>query len=343
MVASARESRMRILIVLLALASVCSEALCAQSATPDEIAKAFAAAQDTNSIEAYRGFLASYPDSPYTTLVKEYIAELEAFREHANERGKFVLDLSQALDKGGGAMGRRLFPAQVFSLDNEGHIGGKAAQSLLVDADRKFLTATPMLFTFKDQDGQSLYLLLPRGLKPGGADTANVVRIDPSRLAVVELEKSFLRQLLQLTPLPLLTTDTPAPKDLSREHAGPPTPAAKSASPSPPAGSGQHPEPPIATERVKPNQEVQHGGLVKGTMPAYPPLAKQAGVQGVVLFSAVIGTDGSVQNLKLIGGHPLLVPAAMEAVKKWVYEPTRVNGKPVAIEAQIDVKFALEP
>ena len=78
-------------------------------------------------------------------------------------------------------------------------------------------------------------------------------------------------------------------------------------------------------------------------MPAYPPLAKQAGVQGVVLFSAVIGADGSVRELKLISGHPLLVPAAMEAVKQWVYEPTRVNGEPVEVIAQIDVSFTLSP
>ena len=202
---------MRFLVLLLALASVRSEALYSQSATPEEIGKAFAAAQDTNSIDAYRDFLTSYPDSRYTNLVKEYIAELEALRERANDRGKFVLSLSQAMDKGGGTMDRRLFSSQLFSLDNEGHIGGRA-EALLVDADRKFLMATPMLFTFKDQDGQSRYILLSRGLKPGGADTASVVSIDGSRLAIVELDRSFLRQLLQLTPLPLLSVTHPRPR-----------------------------------------------------------------------------------------------------------------------------------
>ena len=57
--------------------------------------------------------------------------------------------------------------------------------------------------------------------------------------------------------------------------------------------------------------------------------------------SAIIGKDGTIQNLKVVSGHPLLVPAALEAVKQWVYQPTLLNGEPVEVVTQIDVNFTL--
>ena len=58
-------------------------------------------------------------------------------------------------------------------------------------------------------------------------------------------------------------------------------------------------------------------------------------------FNAVIGKDGTIQNLDLVSGHPLLVPAATEAVRQWVYQPTLLNGEPVEVVTQIDVNFTL--
>ena len=58
-------------------------------------------------------------------------------------------------------------------------------------------------------------------------------------------------------------------------------------------------------------------------------------------FNAVIGRDGTIQNLTLASGHPLLVPAATEAVRQWVYQPTLLNGEPVEVVTQIDVNFTL--
>ena len=75
--------------------------------------------------------------------------------------------------------------------------------------------------------------------------------------------------------------------------------------------------------------------------PTYPPLAKQARIQGTVRFTAIIGKDGTIQNLQLVSGHPLLVPAAQDAVKQWVYKPTLLNGEPVEVITQIDVNFTL--
>jgi len=74
----------------------------------------------------------------------------------------------------------------------------------------------------------------------------------------------------------------------------------------------------------------------------YPAAAKQARIQGTVLLKAVIGADGIVQELHVIDGHPLLAPAAIEAVKRWKYKPYRVKGKPVGVETTIAVNFRLE-
>ena len=70
-------------------------------------------------------------------------------------------------------------------------------------------------------------------------------------------------------------------------------------------------------------------------------VAKQARIQGTVRFTAIIGKDGTIQNLQLVSGHPLLVPGATEAVKQWVYRPTLLNNDPVEVVTQIDVNFTL--
>ena len=87
--------------------------------------------------------------------------------------------------------------------------------------------------------------------------------------------------------------------------------------------------------------QVQAANLIKKVTPSYPPLAKQARIQGTVRFTAIIGKDGTIQNLQLVSGHPMLVPSATEAVKQWVYKPTLLNGEPVEVITQIDVNFTL--
>ena len=84
---------------------------------------------------------------------------------------------------------------------------------------------------------------------------------------------------------------------------------------------------------------VQSAKLVKQAKPLYPPLAKQARIQGKVMLNAVIGKDGAIQNLTVASGHPLLVQAALDAVRQWVYQPTLLNGEPVEVVTQIEVNF----
>jgi protein TonB len=86
---------------------------------------------------------------------------------------------------------------------------------------------------------------------------------------------------------------------------------------------------------------VQQSNLLQSVSPVYPPLATQARIQGVVRFNVIIGKDGHISNITLISGHPLLVPAAQEALKQWVYRPTLLNGDPVEVTTMVDVPFLL--
>jgi len=111
--------------------------------------------------------------------------------------------------------------------------------------------------------------------------------------------------------------------------------------PPPPPPVKKEPEKPAAPKRITIGGNVQQAKLIRQPKPVYPPLAKQARISGVVHLAAVISANGTIQDLKLISGHPLLVPAAMEAVKQWVYQPTLLNGEPVEVQTQIDVNFTL--
>jgi TonB family protein len=86
---------------------------------------------------------------------------------------------------------------------------------------------------------------------------------------------------------------------------------------------------------------VAQANLVTKVNPVYPPLAKEARVQGTVQFETTIGMDGRIENLHLISGPPMLVQAAMQAVQQWVYRPTLLNGRPVRVLTIIDVNFTL--
>jgi periplasmic protein TonB len=81
--------------------------------------------------------------------------------------------------------------------------------------------------------------------------------------------------------------------------------------------------------------------LIRKVIPDYPPLAKAARISGVVHLIGTIGKDGTIRNLQLVGGHPILARAALEAVEQWVYEPTLLNGAPVEVIAPIEVSFTL--
>lgn len=118
--------------------------------------------------------------------------------------------------------------------------------------------------------------------------------------------------------------------------------AAKPAPPPPsvtPEAPAAKPKAPI---RVRQGGEVQEAMLVHRVIPAYPPLARQARIEGKVVFRAVISAQGLIHSLELVSGHPLLVAAAREAVRQWRYRPTLLNGDPCEVDTVIEVNFTLK-
>jgi len=86
---------------------------------------------------------------------------------------------------------------------------------------------------------------------------------------------------------------------------------------------------------------IQQQRLIYNVRPVYPTLAKQAHIQGTVSLAALIDEDGTVEQLRLISGHPFLVKAAFDAVKQWRYLPATYFGERVAVVTFIDVTFSL--
>jgi periplasmic protein TonB len=104
---------------------------------------------------------------------------------------------------------------------------------------------------------------------------------------------------------------------------------------------------PVEARNIAPQKPIEVGGkvqeakLLKRVMPIYPPLARQARISGIVHLMAVIAKDGTIQDLRVLGGHPLLISTAVNAVRQWVYRPTLLNDQPVEVMAPIDVIFTL--
>lgn len=107
------------------------------------------------------------------------------------------------------------------------------------------------------------------------------------------------------------------------------------APPPQPAQSVKAPEP------LPVGGDVQAAKLVQQVIPQYPELAKRARISGTVRLVGVIGKNGTIENLQLVSGPPLLVRAAMDAVRQWIYKPTLLNKQPVEVIAPIDVVFTL--
>jgi protein TonB len=86
---------------------------------------------------------------------------------------------------------------------------------------------------------------------------------------------------------------------------------------------------------------VAEQSLIAKVDPIYPPLALQARISGTVRFNILIGKDGRVSSVRLVSGHPLLVEAARQALQLWTYRTTLLNGEPVEVLTQVEVRFAL--
>lgn len=107
-------------------------------------------------------------------------------------------------------------------------------------------------------------------------------------------------------------------------------------------GSGMKPAIPAAPSLRPPQvSRMMEGNLIRRVQPEYPALARQARIQGTVVLRAVINREGAIQDLQVISGHPLLVQAALDAVRQWRYRPYYLNDQPVEVETQVTVNFSL--
>jgi protein TonB len=100
------------------------------------------------------------------------------------------------------------------------------------------------------------------------------------------------------------------------------------------------PPPPTAVRRL-PVSRMMEGNLILRIQPDYPSLARQVRVQGQVVLRAVISREGTIENLQVLRGHPMLVRAAVDAVRRWRYRPYVLNGEPVEVETEVTVNFVL--
>jgi protein TonB len=126
----------------------------------------------------------------------------------------------------------------------------------------------------------------------------------------------------------------------------PPPPApAKQETPRPPAAQTPAAQPAAAApkpiERLRIGGQVQEARVISRVQPAYPQLARQARITGVVRVAATVGTDGRVKRARAVSGPPLLRQAAVDAVQRWKYAPGTLNGDPVEVTTEVDVTFTL--
>jgi periplasmic protein TonB len=98
--------------------------------------------------------------------------------------------------------------------------------------------------------------------------------------------------------------------------------------------------PPVAVAPLR-ISHINGGNLIRNVQPMYPALAGSARIQGAVVLQAVISKQRGIENLRLLSGHPMLAPAAIEAVSRWRYRPYILNNEAVEVETQITVNFSL--
>jgi protein TonB len=97
----------------------------------------------------------------------------------------------------------------------------------------------------------------------------------------------------------------------------------------------------VQPKRIRVSQGVTRGLLIHKPEPTYPVIARQARIQGDVVLKAIVSKEGNITELELVSGHPMLAPAAIEAVKQWRYRPFLLNGEPIEVETQVTVQFRI--
>jgi protein TonB len=194
--------------------------------------------------------------------------------------------------------------------------------------------------------------------RDGRIKDLQVIALDKTNIPFLAAERDGLRQ-VQYSPMEANGQVVEALTEIERKCperpasvaplAGVPGGVAGGVSGGTGAAAPPPPPPPISVRIIPRNgapaqiaAAIQAAKLIKQIDPIYPPIAKQARIQGSVVLAATIGEDGTVQRLSVVSSaNPLLTPAALDAVKQWVYAPTMINGEPVEVLTQVTVTFTL--
>ena len=219
------------------------------------------------------------------------------------------------------------------------------------------LVAIPLLFVESMPVTQLRSVLLapappapPPPPPPSAEARVKPVRTVPRKFDVSRLiaPRTIPKQIATIKDLPELPPPSEVPGVVGGLPGGAPggviggvIGALPKAAPPPPPPPQKAAPPKVTPNRIRVGGEVEAAKLIREVQPEYPVLAKETRIGGTVRLKAVIASDGKVQDLKLLSGQPLLVQAAMDAVKKWVYRPTYLNGKPVEVSTEVDVNFRL--
>ncbi|HWF06503.1 MAG TPA: energy transducer TonB [Candidatus Angelobacter sp.] len=135
--------------------------------------------------------------------------------------------------------------------------------------------------------------------------------------------------------LALAQTDQPAKPDQAKPA---PSPQAEQQAKPDQTQPAQPPKP----IRIRISSGIASSLKIKDVTPIYPDAAKQKGIEGDVILVATINTDGTVENLRVVQGNPILTVSALDAVRQWKYKPYILNGKPAEAETTIKIQFHMK-
>jgi periplasmic protein TonB len=189
---------------------------------------------------------------------------------------------------------------------------------------------------------------IPRAAPEYVLVTASLPKVPPQRPSVKRTESSTAAPITapdRVVPeAPVPTPPGPTDFDVigGDPDAGPFVPGGAG------AGGDTLPQPPIPPTPPAPKQVYQVGGnirppqKIRDVAPRYPAMAQASRVEGIVILEALISEDGSVQNVRVLRGKPLLDDAATDAVRQWRFTPPLLNGQPVPVVMTVTVSFSLK-
>lgn len=234
-------------------------------------------------------------------------------------------------DSGAGSRPRKTWPKVVSFAIEVGAVG--------------VLVLLPLLFT-QALPKQLWTSILELPTPPAGEPPVRVVHVVEQGRASRFVEDSVLRQPSYVPRTTKMVRDEPSNAEGPPVIDGAVPGGIGSGSTNPVLTEIARSTPPVIVKTLPPSKMRVSSGVAAGMLihqvkPQYPPLAVQARIQGTVVLQAVIGRDGTVHDLRLVSGHPMLAPAAIEAAKQWRYRPYLLNGEPVEVDTQININFTL--